>query len=282
MSVSLPARPVVPVSWQEKTRHVFRAYWTLCKASFQDRMEYRWNTLMYLVLAMIPALISLYLWNVIYNTRHDQAGVRYITTYYVVATFIGWRIADFHWQVLFEIRDGKMATDLMRPMSYPAKLFWYEVGGRSWSTLLTIPFFVALAWLLGDNFQAPDNAAAWFLAIGAFMLAFTLNFFMTAGLGLVTVWQNQPEGFFGLWGALARGLGGAIVPLTLLPAGLHDWLQWLPFAYIYSLPVQIFQGLSGWSLWQGLLIQLGWLIVSALVFRWLWRKATRRYEVFEG
>ena len=265
----------------ERWRSLAR-YWTLCKVSFQERMEYRWNTLFYLGVSLLPSLVSIYLWSAVFGGNNNPAAVRHITTYYLVAGFIGWRIADFHWQTMWEIRDGRMATDLLRPISYPAKLFWYEVGGRTWSTLLTTPAFVVLAFALGDNFEGPSNGLTWLLTFVAFGVAFVLNFFMTAALGLVTIWQNQPEGFFSLWGAMARGLGGVVVPLSLLPGGIGDWLQWLPFAYIYGLPIRIFQGLSAAQIWQSFGVQLVWLIVAVLVFRWAWRKAVRRYEVFEG
>lgn len=261
---------------------IIQRYWTLAKLSFQERMEYRWGTLMFMILCLLPALVGIYLWGVVFNTTNNPAATRSVTTYYIVAAYVGWRIAQFHWEIMFEIREGRMANALMRPMSYPATLFWYEVGGRAWSTVLTTPVFVLLALLMGNNFQAPADIFAWLLAILAFMIAFVLSFFVTATLGLITIWQNQPEGFFALYSVGAQWMGGVYVPLALLPTAISDWLQWLPFAYIYSLPVRIFQGLPAEKILQGFAVQLGWLTLAALFFNWMWRKAVRRYEVFEG
>jgi ABC-2 type transport system permease protein len=148
--------------------------------------------------------------------------------------------------------------------------------------MITLPIFLILALMLGDNFKAPDSIFTWLLAVMSFLLSFVLTFFLTASLGLITIWQNQPEGFFALFGFASNTLGGVVVPLALMPGGVGDILQWLPFAYIYSLPVKIFQGLPGDQLVQGFAVQLLWVAVSALFFRWVWRKATRRYEVYEG
>jgi ABC-2 type transport system permease protein len=267
---------------EHKLGRTLHLYWTLSKLSFQERMEYRWNVLIYSALALLPALTGLFLWSVIFNSQHNPEATRQITTYYVVAAFVGWRIAHFHWEIMFEIREGRMATFLLRPLSYPAKAFWYEVGGRTWSTLITLPVFVVAALLLGDNFKTPENGWSWLLAILAFMIAFVMNFFITASLGLVTVWQNQPEAFFAMYNSASSALGGVMVPLYLMPAGIGDWLQWLPFAYIYTLPVRIFQGLPADKILQGFAVQLVWLALAALFFRWFWRKAVRHYEVFEG
>jgi ABC-2 type transport system permease protein len=272
----LVARPV------SKWKPVIARYWTLCKLSFQERMEYRWGTLIFMAMTLLPALIGIYLWGVVFNSKNDPVALRSITTYYVVAAFIGFRVPQFHWEMMFQIREGRLANALMRPMSYPATLFWYEAGGRTWSTILTAPFFVVLAILLGDTFQTPTNPFTWLLVLVAFLISFALSFFITAGLGLITVWQNQPESFFALYSTGSQWLGGVFVPLTFLPWGIGDWLQWLPFAYIYSLPVRIFQGLPADKIWQGFAVQLLWLALSAVFFKWIWRKATRRYEVFEG
>jgi len=263
-------------------RRTFRRYWMLCKISFQERMEYRWNILMYMVVVLLPMLVTMYLWTAVFNSQSNLAATRNIITYYVAAGFLNWRIADFHWIFMLNIKEGRMANFLLRPMSYPATQFWYEVGGRIWSTILTLPVFGVLILALGDNFQAPNSPAGWLLATLAFGFSFVLNFFLTASLGLITVWQNQPEPFFWLYNNVVRWLGGAMLPLALLPWGLGNWLQWLPFAYIYSLPVRIFQGLPASQMVQGFGVQLFWLATAGLMFRFVWRKAVQRYEVFEG
>lgn len=262
-------------------KYVVRRYWMLCKVSFQNRMEYRFNILMWMTVFIIPVLVAMYIWSTIFGSNNPSEN-HYIVTYYLVAGYISFRIADFNWEVLFEIREGRLATSLMRPMSYPATLFWGEVGGRVWSTILTTPFFVAIAFLLGNSFQTPNSIGTWLLTVVAFLISFVINFFLTASLGLITVWQNQPEPFFYLYWNLTRALGGVLVPLTLLPLGLGNWFQWLPFAYIYSLPTRIFLGLNADQLLQGFAVQIIWLIVTALFFNWLWRRAVHRYEVFEG
>ncbi len=264
--------------WQSR----FRRYWMLCKISFQERMEYRWNIFMYMGLVLLPTLIAIYLWGVIFQGKSDPAATARITTYYVVAAFVSWRIAQFQWFIMFDVREGKLANSLLRPMSYPATAFWYEAGGRTWSTILTLPVFVVLAFALGNNFQTPSNPWTWLLVILSFLLSYLLSFFLTASLGLLTIWQNQPEGFFVLYDIAARWLGGSFVPIALMPAAFGNIVQWLPFAYIYSLPVRIYQGLSTEALVQGLGVQVIWLGLCALLFRWLWGKAVRRYEVFEG
>lgn len=245
-------------------------------------MEYRWNVLMFCLLSFVPALTGIYLWNVISDTSNDPQAAVYITTYYVVACFMGFRIPNFQWEYMFDIREGRMANFLLRPMSYPAKMFWYEAGGRTWSTLLTLPVFTILALALGDKFKTPADPWTWLLVLLSYLIAFVMSYFLTATLGLITIWQNQPEGFFILYDIASRWLGGVFVPLTLLPAGLGDWLQWLPFAYLYNLPTRIFLGLPAEQIWQGFAVQLIWLALAALLFKWAWARAIRHYEVYEG
>jgi len=257
-------------------------YWSLVKISFQERMVYRWNILFYTFLSILPALIAIFLWNAIYKNLNNPEAIRYITTYYVVASWVNWRVAQHQWPIMWQIKEGQLATDLLRPMSYPAKTFWYEVGGRTWSTLISFPFFIVLALAMGSNFVTPNNIFPWLFALLAFVISYVMSFFLTASLGLLTIWQNQPEGFFTLYDVASKWLGGALVPLALMPGWIGDWLQWLPFAYLYSLPVKIFMGMPFEQILQGFAVQLGWLTLSCIFFSWVWRKALDRYEVFEG
>jgi ABC-2 type transport system permease protein len=257
-------------------------YWTLCKVSFQERMEFRWNILMYMSVAVLPALVAIYLWSSVYNSQNNQEGLRNIVTYYIVAAFVGWRIHPYHWNVMWEILQGRMATALLRPMSFPARTFWYEAGGRMWSTTLTTPFFVIFAIAMGSNFKAPDNIWNWVYAIVAFTISYVMYFFMTFTLGLLAIWQNQPEGFFVLFGVGSQWLGGTFVPLALMPDWISRILEWLPFAYVYSLPVKLFMGLPPEAIWQGFGVQLLWLAISYVIFKLAWQKAVTRFEVYEG
>ncbi len=219
---------------------------------------------------------------IVFENTTNPHLVRYITTYYIVASFVQWRIARYDWNILNDIREGRLANYLLRPMSYPATIFWYEAGGRSWSTLLTLPVYVLVIVLLRNDFALPPDGLTWVLTFIAFLIAYLLSFFLTASIGLIVVWQNQPDAFSYLYDTLSRWLGGTMIPLTLMPFGLGIWFQWLPFAYIYNLPVRIFLGLPPDQILEGFAIQLAWLLVMILFFRWLWRKALLRYEGFEG
>ncbi len=245
-------------------------------------MEYRVNIFFYISIALLPALISIYLWGVVFQGSSQPEKFSQLVTYYLLASFVGFRIASFHWKIMNDIREGRLANFLLRPMSYPATVFWYETGGRTWSTILTIPVYLLVAVLLGSLFKIPNDAINWLLAILAFVIAYVLNFFISFCIGLITVWQNPSEGFLALYEVGSRWLGGVYVPLALMPNPAGEWLQWLPFAYIFSLPVRIFQGLPPEQIWQGILVQLVWISISVVVFRWLWRKAQWRYEGFEG
>lgn len=267
---------------QPSLGRIVHRYWTLAKLSFQERMEYRWNILMYVSMSLLPAVITIYLWSTVFNAQNNKEALSYIVTYYIVAAYVGWRIHPYHWNVMWDVLQGRMATALLRPMSFPAKHFWYEVGGRVWSTLLTTPLFVGLAFAMGDNFKVPTSGWNWLFSIVAFMVAYVVYFFMTFTLGLLVIWQNQCESIFVLFAVGSQWLGGTLVPLALMPGWISEWLQWLPFAYIFGFPVKIFMGMPPEQIWQGFGVQLFWLVVSIVIYKIIWKKAINRFEVFEG
>ena len=68
---------------------------------------------------------------------------------------------------------------------------------------------------------------------------------------------------------------------------MPDWMQailtWLPFTYELYFPVAVFmEKVRGSELWRGLAIQAGWVVISYVWARWMWRRGIRRYESVGG
>jgi ABC-2 type transport system permease protein len=73
-------------------------------------------------------------------------------------------------------------------------------------------------------------------------------------------------------------------PLDLLPAGVFRVAQFLPFYYQTYFPVAIFTGrLNDIGLiWQGLGIQLAWVLIFLVFNQLLWARGLRRHTAVGG
>jgi ABC-2 type transport system permease protein len=83
--------------------------------------------------------------------------------------------------------------------------------------------------------------------------------------------------------AIETVLGGQIFPLDLLPASIYRIAQFLPFYYQMYFPGAIFTGrINLPSALQGLIIQLGWVVVLLILNQFLWVRGLRRHTAVGG
>lgn len=74
-------------------------------------------------------------------------------------------------------------------------------------------------------------------------------------------------------------LSGRLVPIVLFPAWLESAATWLPFRYTFGFPIEVLTtSMSTGSLIAGFARQVAWIAVLALLLRWLWRFAIRRFD----
>jgi ABC-2 type transport system permease protein len=77
--------------------------------------------------------------------------------------------------------------------------------------------------------------------------------------------------------------GGHLFPLNILPAGIAAVLNYTPFPYLLFFPVSVYLGtVHGAALYQGLLIQAGWVICFYLLARFTWYRGIRKYSAVGG
>jgi ABC-2 type transport system permease protein len=110
---------------------------------------------------------------------------------------------------------------------------------------------------------------------GAWLIFFNLHYCV----GLLAFWIDGALALEPLLWYLYVILGGSIVPLDLFPAVIRDILHWLPFAYILDFPVQLMMGrLDGAGIWQGFLLQYGWVGALIVTRQLIWRAGLKRFS----
>lgn len=136
-------------------------------------------------------------------------------------------------------------------------------------------------WLLIVVLGGAAGSVAWerlpiFLA--ALAAAWTLLFALMVALGSLAFWIGRVQAPVALAGALALVLGGAVVPLDLLPEGLRAVAAVTPFPSAVAFPASIPYAGTGWDdIGRGAAIQAAWLVALAGIAVGLWRRGTARH-----
>ena len=223
------------------------------------------------------------LWTALYaqNAAPAHIPLHAMITYATVALLMSLVLEIDGTRAIRErVREGTIATDLMKPISLP--VFFFSDGfGQTLFHALTIVPALALA-LLFVQVDVPS-----FAAIAAFLLSFVLgyfvNFFLNFLMNLVAFWTLETFAIQLTVRWASDLLSGQIVPLDFFPGVLGAIVENLPFAAIYSTPLRIYIGELPPAAWPAAMAsQALWLALFAAAAAVAWRAAERRVVVQGG
>jgi ABC-2 type transport system permease protein len=253
----------------------------------QSNLVYRWNFAVRGFFSLFHLAVVFILWGAAFAGKSTLGGfsLNQTLTYFVTLLVLQFFISAFNedYQISEEIRNGLINQFLLKPINYFLYRFSIFVAARLVSgALVFVPLLIAFP-VLKDYLTFPHES--WRLALGipAMFLSALVQFSIAYCFGLLTFWFLEIQGFVILSMAVEAVLGGQVFPLDLLPAGVFRVAQFLPFYYQMYFPGAIFTGRIALPLvLQGLLIQLGWVLVLLTLNQFLWVRGLRRHTAVGG
>ncbi|MEO6876724.1 MAG: ABC-2 family transporter protein [Opitutaceae bacterium] len=264
-----------------KYRHAFLI-------GLQSNLVYRMNFAVRGFFSLFHLTVVFILWGAAYAGTTSMGGFSFsqTLTYFLVMLVMQFFVGAFNedYQISEEIRNGLINQFLLKPINYFLYRFSIFVAARLVTgALILIPLVIAIP-LLHNYLTLPHDAWRIVLGLPAMALAAVLQFSIAYCFGMLTFWFLEIQGFVILSMAVESLLGGQMFPLDLLPAGVFRVAQFLPFYYQTYFPTAILTGrLNDIALvWQGLGIQLGWVLLMLALNQFLWRRGLRRHTAVGG
>jgi ABC-2 type transport system permease protein len=110
-----------------------------------------------------------------------------------------------------------------------------------------------------------------------------LQFFLSYMMAMLAFWVLEVSTFIFILYAFEYVASGHMFPLDILPPVIEKALYFTPFPYQLYFPVGIYMGkITGADLTQGLVTQLGWVVLAYVLARIAWARGVRRYEAVGG
>ncbi len=233
------------------------------------------------LLRLLRVAVLLALWRIVLGANPEASPIALasVLTYALLGEVFGDQlsvrttIADAFWQ-------GTIAQHFLRPMALVGQFASEMLGG--WLVnfaLFSLPLLFAAPLFGVDPWPASATSALLFalsLAL-AICVGLAIDFIVAA----LTVALEQPVWLM-QWvsQAVAMVLSGAVIPLALLPWGLGDALEWLPFASLAWAPLSIYTGIGEAP--RLVALQVVWAAVLWPVAGWLWRAHREKVVGFGG
>ncbi len=155
--------------------------------------------------------------------------------------------------------EGSIASRYLRPLPVLAQMMAETVGGWLPGVLLySIPMVLASGLVgisLGSAFMA--NGLLFLLSLGlSISLGFAIDFLFAAAVIYV---KNASYTAYSIRQAVTKLFSGALIPFALLPWGLGNVFELLPFGSVASAPLLIFVGADDPA--RLILLQAAWNVV---------------------
>lgn len=259
-------------------------YLVFCRISIIHTLTYRGPILIWIISGMISALTIAAVWLSSLSGKTLGGYTKpELIAYYIAALFLQWLVFWFpFYTITQDIKDGTIILNaLTKPIPYFRWLFAKELGWHIVSTPLGLLASVLLVLIFQEYIYFPFSFLTVFLSLGAIIFAILLTFSLSFCLGLSAFWFTEVgflEGIF--WGARSF-FGGQVLPLSFFPKALQPLINFLPFRYAFSFPLEIYFGkLSTKEIVFGFLIQIAWIIFFVNLYKLLWRKGRKAYSAF--
>ncbi|MCL2478832.1 MAG: ABC-2 family transporter protein [Treponema sp.] len=223
-----------------------KKYIEVFRLSFKMQIVWRFDVAMTMVATAARILAAWILWRAIFSGAELVNGFSFtaMLSYYIASSILS--SVDFSGQISGEVSDliksGRFSGHMVMPMN-PLFFFGSMTAGES-AFHLGFSLIAALlcAVFFGINIILVHNAAAVFLAIAMIVmgLAFMACYHYT--IGLLTFKFLEIGFFMHIQGSIIAFATGALVPLSMLPAGVLSVLRFLPFTHVVFTPVMLLCG----------------------------------------
>jgi len=258
-------------------------YVEFARKAFAREATYRMEVLTEIGSLVLRVYILRSLWTALYaqNVAPIDLPLHGMITYATVAMLMSLVLeVDGTRMIRERIREGSIATDLMKPISLPLYFFSDGIGQTLLHAVLVIPSLLCALLLVHVDVPPPATFAAFALA---FLIGYCVNFFLNFLMNCIAFWTLETFAIQLIVRWTSDLLSGQIIPLTFFPGVLGRIVFALPFAAIYSTPLLIYVGIIPPSQWlASFAVQLMWLALFAGLSAIAWRSAQRKVVIQGG
>jgi ABC-2 type transport system permease protein len=265
-----------------------KKYWQVIRIGIENTLVYRVNFLCRVLFGFIPLIAILSMWRAVYEGKGTAVAgytLAQMISYYLILTIVDalTAVSEDDWQIAADIKDGNLSQLLLKPIDYLAyRLCLFGAGRLIYSAVSLVP--VALLVLCyRQYFVWPPNGATFGWFVVSMIMTGLLQFFISYTMALLAFWVLEVSTFIFILFAFEYLAGGHLFPLDILPPALFKALQFTPFPYQLFFPVNVYLGrVTGAALYEGLLIQAGWLLTAFVLAKLVWSRGVRRYSAVGG
>ncbi|MDD5463755.1 MAG: ABC-2 family transporter protein [Candidatus Moranbacteria bacterium] len=248
--------------------------------SFKKNAIYRANTFIMMFSVLLSFGVLFYFWSSIYRQGNQIGTYSFgeIISYYIfIAIFELIFTSNTAYGIGEEIKNGQITNLVLKPMRYLEYKFAQSVGTLLYRFIFLMPVIVVIVYLMRNYLTySHDNFGQLEIAL-LVLLAYVLNFLVYYIVGILSFWMIDNSGFYFACLVVISFMQGQWIPLDLLPKWFTVVESYLPFKYLFFVPVQIASGRSAFYYYAAI-IPLLWCVGLYFFAQFLYKKGIKKYE----
>ncbi len=258
---------------------IFKRLW---QVNWAEQWQYRANLLMYLLYWLVSPIVYLAVWTSIANSKGSVNGftANDFVTYYMTLLIVDQITSNITIHIFaYKVQDGTLSSELILPI-HPmlTHTLVNNIAFKALTIMGLIPIWIVLFFLYRPDFSSVTWQGIAF-SIPAMILGFFIAFMLSASVTSVAFWTTKVFSISEFYYAVFLLFSGQFVPLKLMPTIIQEIAKYLPFQLSLYFPIQLILGkLSLAEIIQGYVVGVIWLIVSIVIFNWVWREGLKRYS----
>lgn len=261
-------------------------YFSIAKASLEIIFVYRAGSVINQIGSVFYVVAMFYLWQVIFLGKEGNLGGftwPQMKAYLLVAFLLNSTMTWFdEWSMGQDIREGRVATDLARPVDFQAKRFAEAIGPVPFEITSALCIGAIVAFVFG-GIAFPSDPLHLALFILSAALATLLKFAIIYCVSMIAFWTTGMNGVQNARFAIQNIFSGALIPLVFFPDWLRAIASVLPFQSMISTPALTYLGtMDGPTTALMIGIQAAWAVALLLLGRLLWRSAVKAVTINGG
>lgn len=257
-------------------------YLQFLKISFLDLFEYRMNFVWEVGGVLVSTLIVYAFWVAVIGSGFTKSGYTAVSigTYYLTITLVGQLTRATFGNLSSAIKEGYIATEVIKPYSLPLKIFFISAGDRIVKSTLTLVIIFALV-IAGLRLNSQAHQIGLFAL--SVILAGLCKHFIGLAINSLAFWFSRIHGFNALFWNIGSLFSGELIPVSFLPSALLGVSAFLPFQYLAYFPTQLLTtSLPTPEVLTGLSLQLLWVVIFYFISKFFWTRGLKSLESIGG
>lgn len=248
--------------------------------SVKNSFAYRANSFIMMLSVFFSFGVMYFLWASIYRQGNQIGNYSFneIITYYIYVTIFELLFVNYvAWDIGEEIKNGHLTNVILKPIKYLEYKFAQNLGTLLYRTILFIPMIALSIFLLRSFMIFPDNQIVYAYFFILAILSYVLNFLIYYIIGIFAFWMDDVYGFLFVSLVMISFLQGQWIPLDLLPTWFSTLNNFLPFKYLFYVPVGIVSERIAFD-FSIIFITLGWIGMLYLIAYLIYKRGLKKYE----